>query len=310
VRPLDEQLYETMLLIRMFEQRVLDEFPTGVFSGTTHTYLGQEADAAGVIAHLDHHDLVVSNHRCHGHFLAYGGDPRALFAEMMGRATGVCGGLGGSQHLKWKGFLSNGILGSTVPVATGMALAEQAQGSGAVTVAFLGDGALGEGVVYESLNLASLWGAPVLFVLEDNAIAQTTPVAHAVAGSMAGRFEAFGIETTELDTSDVREIHAEAGRVLTEVRATGSPRALVLHTCRFGPHSKGDDTRPADDVARMMAQRDPVAIHAGRLDPDARRMIEAEVTDRVDQAFRQSLDDPEPAAQPAPAELTATAKAP
>lgn len=295
MRPLDEQLYETMFLIRTFEQRVLDEFPSGVFSGTTHTYLGQEADATGVIAHLDPQDLVVSNHRCHGHFLAYGGDPRALFAEMMGRATGVCGGLGGSQHLKWKGFLSNGILGGTAPVATGMALAEKAKGSGAVTVAFLGDGALGEGVVYESLNLASLWGAPVLFVLEDNAIAQTTPVAQALAGSMKGRFEAFGIDTTELDTSDVREIHDRAGRLIGEMRDTGAPRALVLHTCRFGPHSKGDDTRSADEVARMVAERDPVAIHGGRLDPDARRTIDAAVTDRIDQAFRKSLDDPEPA---------------
>lgn len=284
-----------MFLIRTFEHRVLDEFPTGVFSGTTHTYLGQEADAAGVIAHLDHQDVVVSNHRCHGHFLAYGGDPRALFAEMMGRTTGVCGGLGGSQHLKWKGFLSNGILGSTVPVATGMALAEQARGSDAVTVAFLGDGALGEGVVYESLNLASLWGAPVLFVLEDNAIAQTTPVDQAVAGSMTGRFEAFGIAATELDTSDVRAIHAEAGRAVTEVRTTSSPRALVLHTCRFGPHSKGDDTRPADEVARMVADRDPLTIHGARLDADTRRTIEAEVADRIDRAFRQSLADPEPA---------------
>ena len=290
----DEQLYETMRLIRTFEEMVLDRFAGGAFSGTTHTYLGQEADAAGVLDHLVPGDLVVSNHRCHGHFLAYGGDPRSLFAEMMGRSTGVCGGRGGSQHLLWNGFVSNGILGSTAPIATGMALAEKFRGSGAVTVSFLGDGALGEGVVYESLNLASLWGAPILFVLEDNGIAQTTPVALAVAGTMPARFEAFGIATTELDTSDVREVHAVAGPLLAEVRSSGAPRAMVVHTCRFGPHSKGDDTRPAGEVDRLVAERDPLAIHAPRLSDERRAAIDAQVTEQVTRAFEASLADPEP----------------
>lgn len=288
----DDRLYESMALIRTFEQTVLDRFATGAFHGTTHTYLGQEADAVGVLAHLSPGDLVVSNHRCHGHFLAFGGDPRALFAEMMGRSTGVCGGRGGSQHLHWNGFVSNGILGSTAPVATGMALAEKQLGSGAVTVAFLGDGALGEGVVYEALNLAALWGAPILYVIEDNGIAQTTPTALGVAGDMAARFEAFGITAVEMDTSDVCEIHAAAGPLLAEVRSTQSPRALVLHTCRFGPHSKSDDTRPADELERMRAERDPLTIHAPRV--TGRRQIEAEVAERVAVAFQQALADPEP----------------
>jgi TPP-dependent pyruvate/acetoin dehydrogenase alpha subunit len=290
----DERLYETMALIRAFEQTVLDRFATGAFYGTTHTYLGQEADAAGVLDHLVPGDLVVSNHRCHGHFLAFGGDPRALFAEMMGRSTGVCGGRGGSQHLHWNGFMSNGILGSTAPVATGMALAEKHRGSGAITVAFLGDGALGEGVVYESLNLASLWGAPILYVVENNGIAQTTPASLGVAGSMPARFEAFGIAAVELDTSDVFEIHALAGELLAEVRSTRSPRALVLHTCRFGPHSKSDDTRPTADVERMRAERDPLTIHAPRVDEARRHEIEVRVTERIALAFEQALADPEP----------------
>ena len=145
-------------------------------------------------------DIVFSNHRCHGHFLAYGGDPRALFAELMGKASGVCGGRGGSQHLQWRNFYSNGVQGGIVPVATGMALAEKRKGSRAVTVAFLGDGTLGEGVVYEALNMAALWKAPILYVVENNRIAQTTPIEQAVAGSLPARFQAFGIPAHELDS--------------------------------------------------------------------------------------------------------------
>src|SRR3989304_4386169 len=117
-------LYRSLYLIRTFEETVLENFPRGIFFGTTHTYLGQEADAVGVLSHLQPGDVVFSNHRCHGHYLAYGGDPRALFAELMGKATGVCGGRGGSQHIHWKDFYSNGVLGGTLPLATGMALAE------------------------------------------------------------------------------------------------------------------------------------------------------------------------------------------
>jgi acetoin:2,6-dichlorophenolindophenol oxidoreductase subunit alpha len=238
-----ELIYRTLYLIRRFEETVLAEFGRGAFYGTTHTSLGQEANAVGVLCHLLPQDVVMSNHRCHGHFLAYGGDPRALFAELMGKATGVCGGRGGSQHLQWRNFYSNGILGSTIPIATGMALAEKWRGSGGVAVVFLGDGALGQGVLYESLNFASLWNAPILFVVENNHIAQTTPTEKALAGEIAARFRAFGISTFELDTSDVLEISSLAERVLNEVRVNQVPRALILNTERFGPHSNGDDTR-------------------------------------------------------------------
>src|SRR5512139_1277806 len=172
----DILLYERLYTIRRFEETLLENFPRGVFFGTTHTSLGQEADAVGVLSHLRQEDVVFSNHRGHGHFLAAGGDPYALFAELMGKATGVCGGRGGSQHLHWENFYSNGILGGTVPQAVGMALAEKLKGSHSITVVFLGDGTLGEGVVYEALNMAALWNAPILFALENNGIAQTTPI--------------------------------------------------------------------------------------------------------------------------------------
>jgi TPP-dependent pyruvate/acetoin dehydrogenase alpha subunit len=290
--PTNIDLYRSLYRIRRFEETVLENFPRGVFFGTTHTYLGQEADAAGVLAHLQPGDIVFSNHRCHGHFLAYGGDMRALFAELMGRATGVCGGRGGSQHLHWRDFYSNGVQGGTTPVATGMALAEKALQRASVTLVFIGDGTLGEGVVYEALNLAALWSAPILYLVENNHIAQTTPLDLALAGSLPARFQAFGIPVVELDSSDVLEIHAVAGEQIDLVRAEGRPRALVLHTCRFGPHSKGDDTRAVQAVAQMRQARDPLIIHGARLGEAERGRIEGEVNAEVAAAFALALSDP------------------
>jgi TPP-dependent pyruvate/acetoin dehydrogenase alpha subunit len=292
--PSAEEFYAQMYRIRRFEETVLENFPRGVFFGTTHTYLGQEADAVGVLHALQANDIVFSNHRCHGHFLAYGGDPRALFAELMGKSTGVCGGRGGSQHLHWRNFYSNGVQGGITPVAAGMALAEKLKGSQAATVVFLGDGTMGEGVVYEALNMASLWGAPALFVVENNHIAQTTPVDQALAGSILARFEAFNIPAWELHSSDVEEIASIAGPLLAEVREEQAPRALILNTCRFGPHSKGDDTRPVEQVEQMRQERDPLAIQAARLEPGAQRTIEARIDAEIQQAFQLALADPYP----------------
>jgi TPP-dependent pyruvate/acetoin dehydrogenase alpha subunit len=237
-------------------------------------------------------DAVVSNHRCHGHFLAYGGDPRGLFAELMGRATGVCGGRGGSQHLQWRNFYSNGILGGTAPIATGMALAQRRAGKDAITIVFLGDGAFGEGVVYEALNMASLWQAPVLFVVEHNHVAQTTPTELALAGTLAGRMAAFGIPATDLDTADVIEIEGATSELVAEMRAGAGPRALVIDTRRFGPHSKGDDPRSPDEIARMWAERDPLTVHGARLDDATRAAVDAAVEAEIEAAFATASADP------------------
>ncbi|MBC8331036.1 MAG: pyruvate dehydrogenase [Anaerolineae bacterium] len=284
-------LYRKLYRIRRFEETVLENFPKGVFFGTTHTYLGQEANAVGVLTHLQDGDIVFSNHRGHGHFLAYGGEMRALFAEMMGKSTGVCGGRGGSQHLQWKNFYSNGVQGGIVPVATGMALAEKRKGTNALAVAFLGDGTLGQGVVYESINMAALWDAPILYVVENNHIAQTTPAESTLAGTIAARFAAFGIPVDELDSSDVLEIFAVAENCLEDVRARSGPRALILSTVRFGPHSKGDDTRDPEWVAALRETRDPLSIHAPRLAPEMCAAIEAEVDAEVTVAFQHALAD-------------------
>ncbi|MEN8172897.1 MAG: thiamine pyrophosphate-dependent dehydrogenase E1 component subunit alpha, partial [Chloroflexota bacterium] len=281
----NETLYRQLYRIRRFEETVLENFSKGVFSGTTHTYLGQEANAVGVLSHLHDGDIVFSNHRCHGHFLVYGGDMQALFAELMGKPAGVCGGRGGSQHLQWRNFYSNGIQGGIVPAATGMALAEKRKNTGAIAVVFLGDGTLGQGVVYESLNMASLWDAPILYVVENNQIAQTTPADTSLAGDLAARFAAFDIHAAALDTSDVLAISQTAQNLLDDIRGDSKPRALILNTVRFGPHSKGDDTRSPETVAALKKERDPIEIYGSQIDPQQRAAIEAELNDQVQAAF-------------------------
>jgi len=287
-------LYRALYQIRRFEETVLDNFPRGIFFGTTHTYLGQEANAVGTLAHIQENDIVFSNHRSHGHFLAYGGDPHALFAELMGRVTGVCGGRGGSQHLHWRNFYSNGIQGGIVPIATGMALAEKYKQSGCVTIAFLGDGTLGEGIIYEAFNMASLWKAPILYVLENNHIAQTTGIELAVAGNIAGRFSAFGIPSHQLVSSDILEILPLANDLISRVRQEESPFALILDIHRFGPHSKGDDTRDPESVIKMRLDYDPIQIHGRRLDAKEKTSIESDVDEEIKTAFERASKDPFP----------------
>jgi TPP-dependent pyruvate/acetoin dehydrogenase alpha subunit len=289
-----KDLYLVMYRIRRFEETVLENFPKGNFTGTTHTYLGQEANAVAVLSQIQDDDIVFSNHRGHGHFLAYGGNMRSLFAELMGKSTGVCGGRGGSQHLQWKNFYSNGVQGGIVPVATGMALAERFKRSDAITIAFLGDGTLGEGVIYEAFNMAALWKAPILYVLENNHIAQTTPIHLAVSGEISTRFEAFGIPTQQLDSSDVAELVPLAAENLEAVRCQKKPHALIIHTHRFGPHSKGDDTRTREELSRMRKERDPLAIQGMRLPTDDRKIIEDLVETEIKDAYEQALSDPFP----------------
>lgn len=290
--------YRTMLLIRRFEERLLAEFSTGRLFGTTHAYIGQEADAAGIFAAADPGDVVFSSHRCHGHFLAYAGQfaeadaPHRLAAELMGKATGLVGGRGGSQHIQWRNFYSNGIQGGITPLAVGAALAEKRGGNGKVVIVFTGDGTLGEGVYYEAMNIAALWSLPVLFVLENNRYAQTTPIALGVAGSIPARFQAFGIETWERDTSDVLAIEAAAAAALSHARA-GRPAALIVHTYRFAAHSKGDDVRDPAEIAGYR-EHDPLLVHGGRLTEDERAQAEAAVSAELDEAFGRAYADPFP----------------
>jgi TPP-dependent pyruvate/acetoin dehydrogenase alpha subunit len=287
-------LYKTMLLIRRFEEKLLAEFSAGTLVGTMHAYIGEEADAVGIFAATDPNDVVFSNHRCHGHFLAYGGDPYRLAAEMMGRRTGLVGGRGGSQHIQWKNFYSNGIQGGIIPIAAGMALAEKMKGSGAIALVFLGDGTLGQGILYESLNIASLWSIPLLFVVEDNHYAQTTPAEKGIAGSMADRFSAFGMTVWERETSDVLEVNQMADEACLHVRTRCRPACLLLHTNRFSAHSKGDDLRSPEELAQIHSH-DPILIHAGRISGEERAAAEEQVSMIIEDAFRRAEADPYPA---------------
>jgi TPP-dependent pyruvate/acetoin dehydrogenase alpha subunit len=282
-----------MLLIRRFEERLLSEFSSGKLVGTTHAYIGQEADAVGVLSEIDPEDVIFSNHRCHGHYLAYGGDPYPLAAELMGKATGLVGGRGGSQHIHWRNFYSNGIQGGITPVATGMALAEKIHAKNRIVLVFIGDGTLGEGILYESLNIAALWKLPILFVLEDNRFAQTTPVEKGVSGSMAGRFAAFGIPVSECDSSDVLEILSIAREKIKHVRLGKGPASLILHTYRFSAHSKGDDTRSKEEL-ESIRKFDPLTIHGTRLTKEGRKKEESNVRKIILDAFSRADADPFP----------------
>ena len=284
--------YSAMYLIRRFEETLLGLFSRGAISGTTHTCIGQEADAVGVISNLDpERDVVVSNHRCHGHYLAFTDDVDGLLREVLGREGGVCGGKGGSQHLCADNFYSNGVLGSTVPLSAGIALAQRERGAGGIATVFIGDGTLGQGVVYESLNYASLWKLPLLVVLEHNGYAQSTPSALQIAGDVEARAAAFGIATARLESTDVREIRAAAERAVDHVRSTRTPFFLVIDTYRFAPHSKGDDFRDPEEIAERRA-RDPLAVAGADLDDGQRAELESSVEERLTRAVEDALAAP------------------
>lgn len=262
------ELYYRMVLVRKFEERLLALFDAKQLTGTTHTYIGQEATAVAASRFLRRGDCVFSQHRSHGYFLAAGGDPHALFLEIIGDRGGVCRGVGGSQHLLTENFLSNGILGGTAGIAVGAALAGKLRGGSDVVVSFLGDGTLGEGLAYESFNIASLWRVPIIFVIENNRYAQTTPIELNLAGDIARRTEAFGIATDEIESNDVVALSGRFKTAFEHVRGGSGPYCLIVHTYRQGPHSKGDDFRP-DEERQFWRKRDPLRIAERTLGPAA-----------------------------------------
>ncbi|HET7566635.1 MAG TPA: thiamine pyrophosphate-dependent dehydrogenase E1 component subunit alpha [Gaiellaceae bacterium] len=285
-------LYGAMYLIRRFEETLLHLFAAGKMAGTTHTCIGQEANAVGVVTCLDADlDVIVSNHRCHGHYLAQTDDVDGLLREVLGREGGVCGGKGGSQHLCAPNFYSNGVLGSTVPLAAGMALAQRERGDGGIATVFAGDGTLGQGVVYESLNVASLWKLPLLTVVEHNGYAQSTPSHLQLAGDVEARAAAFGIASERIDTTDVAEVRGAAERAVSHVRARGEPFFLVVDTYRFAPHSKGDDFRDPEEIAGRR-ELDPLTVAGERVDDGVRGELEAAVEERLERAVEEALAAP------------------
>lgn len=286
-----EKLYGQMRLIRRFEQRLLERFEAGEVAGTTHACIGQEADAVGVLNHLGDGDVVFSNHRCHGHFLVYADRPELLAAEVMGRSTGLVGGRGGSQHICYRSFYTNGVQGGIVPVAVGMGMAEKVADDDNVAVVFLGDGTFGEGVIYEAFNMASLWSSPVLFVVEDNRWAQSTPVELELAGDMVARAEAFDIEAGEIESTDAEELYEHFGPLVDRVRRQGRPHLEVIRTYRLCHHSKSDDKRPREEVEKRKKD-DPLPNLRSRIDTAVAEEIDGEVERRIDEAFEWAASQP------------------
>lgn len=286
-------LYRKMYTIRIFEQKLLELFSEGRLSGTTHTYQGEEAIAVAALDHLQEGDGVFSNHRCHGHYIAYGGDIEKLFAEIMGKADGVCAGRGGSQHLCYGHFYTNGIQGGMLPCAAGFAYASKLREESPITVAFIGDGTMGEGIVYETLNMASLWDLPLLIVVEDNGYAQTTPKNMNCAGEIADRFRAFQIKTLEKESNDFEELYALFDEAFHYVRQERKPCCCVIHTYRLGPHSKGDDFREQKEI-EAWRKKDPLCFAERKLDEADIARVQSEVHEDinlcVEQASRSSIE--------------------
>lgn len=281
------ELYRQMVTIRRTEETLLDLFSQGLLFGTVHTCIGQEVCAVGVINALDREkDVIWSNHRGHGHYIAYSDDVEGLVAEIMGKITGVCRGVGGSQHLHRNNFYTNGILGGTVACAVGSALAEKEKKSNAITLVFLGDGAMGEGIIYESLNMASLWKLPILFVLEHNQYAQSTPSSLEHAGELAQRAGIFNIKSSEMKADSVLSVYQKALELVAAVRKQQTPHFLTLHTYRFAPHSKGDDNRSPQEID-FYRHSDPLMhLRWGleQINPKQVESMEHQIHNRITQA--------------------------
>jgi len=241
--------YEEMLMIREAEQALLDLYALGKIRGTVHTCLGQEATASALIKALDpKRDIVCSNHRGHGHYLSFTKDYKGLISEIMGLKSGICSGIGGSQHLHAKNFYSNGILGGMPPVASGMAFAQKLLGNDSVVTVFFGDGAMGEGNIYETLNLAAVFNLPILFAVEQNQYAQSTPTEMQHGGILHERSKNFGVPVSVINGNSVEEVYDKSTTIVNEIRRTRSPQMLFMNTYRLGPHSKGDDNRSSSEI--------------------------------------------------------------
>jgi 2-oxoisovalerate dehydrogenase E1 component len=241
-------LLELGLVIRHTENKLIELFQQGILSGTVHTCVGQELGAVLVVNELLSDDFIFSNHRCHGHFIAHGGEVSSLIGELAGRESGVCSGLGGSQHLHKKNFYSNGIQGSIVPVAAGIALAGRLDDKNSIGVVFIGDGTLGQGIVYESMNMAALYDVPLLIVCEDNSYAQSTPKFLNLAGSIELRANAFGLPYYHADTFDIEQLTSSVKSAIDDVRINKRPVFLHIDTYRLNAHSKGDDLREIKEI--------------------------------------------------------------
>jgi len=276
--------------IRLFEQRLLKLFSEGRLFGTVHTCIGQEWTGVALAECLEPGDAVFSNHRCHGHYLARTGNYTGLFAEIMGRDAGICRGRGGSQHICDRNFFSNGIQGGIVPVAAGMAFARKLGGGSDIAVVFIGDGTLGEGALYETLNIASVWGLPLLVVLENNLYAQSTSQKQTLSGDIETRAAAFGIRTFKSDTWEPIALMETMAQAVKAVRRERCPIFVRVDTYRLMAHSKSDDNRDKTEVDAYW-ERD-LLHRATREFPETMAPIEARLQSAIQAAVEEAEQSP------------------
>ena len=297
--------YRTMRSIREFEERVHREFATGDIPGFVHLYAGEEASAAGVCLNLDERDTIASTHRGHGHCIAKGVNVAEMMAEIYGRRTGSCHGKGGSMHIAdlSKGMLgANGIVGGGPPLICGTALAAKIKGTGGVSVAFFGDGGSNQGTTLESMNLASVWNLPAIFVAENNGYAETTSSTWSVASdNIADRAAGFGMPGVIVDGFDFFAVHETASEAVARARTGQGPSLIECVTMRMHGHAEHD---PADYVPRELLdewqKRDPVALYEnvllehGVVDEDTVQQVRASARQQAIDARKKALSDPLP----------------
>jgi acetoin:2,6-dichlorophenolindophenol oxidoreductase subunit alpha len=292
-----ERLYRTMRTIRRFEERVVDLVNANEIAGVTHEYVGQEAVAAGVCAALAADDVITSTHRGHGHVIAKGADVRRMMAELLGRVDGLNRGRGGSMHIADVSlgiYGANGIVAAGTPFAAGAAWAALRDGADRVAVSFFGEGGVNQGILAETMNLAAIWGLPVIFVCENNGYAVTMAVERSTAGSIVERAAAFGIPAESVDGMDAEAVHAAAA----QARERRGPSFLECRTYRFFGHHTAERTmklgyRTEDEIA-LWRTRDPLALTGTKLEPGTRAQIDEEVEALLDDAVEFARASPRP----------------
>jgi acetoin:2,6-dichlorophenolindophenol oxidoreductase subunit alpha len=303
------RMYEQMLKIRVFEEQVNVLYLSAKMPGLAHLYTGEEAVAVGVCEALRRDDFITSTHRGHGHCLAKGATIDRMFAELLGKEAGYCRGKGGSMHIadQETGNLgANAIVGGSAALATGAAMSSKMQGTNQVTVCFFGDGALGQGVLYEAMNMASLWKLPIIYVCENNLYNEYTHFSETTAGEMTARPEAFGIHTEEVNGQDVRAVYATAHRLVERARQGEGPAFMLCNTYRYYGHHVGDIQRSCyrskEEEQLWMTERDPLQslstwlIEEHLADVETLDQIEqrvyAEIESGVEFALHASYPDP------------------
>src|SRR5271170_2270462 len=258
--------YRQMVAIRLFEEQVNDLYTRAIMPGLAHLYIGEEAVAVGICEALRQDDYITSTHRGHGHCLAKGALPDRMFAELLGKEAGYCKGKGGSMHIAdpATGNLgANAIVAGSVGIATGAALSAKRLGTDRVAVCFFGEGALGQGVLYEVMNVASLWKLPVIYVCENNLYTEYTHFTETTAGDIPSRAAAFGLQAAAVDGQDVRAVYEIAGRLVDRARRGDGPSFLVCNTYRYHGHHVGDINREyyrsKQEEQTWKTERDPIA---------------------------------------------------